>query len=168
MPAPCGPPWTRLYATRRYATRRYATRPAGYVSRDLWPSGINPGLRLSDAERAEVAERLSRHYADGRLDEAEFNERLDRAMKAKTHGDLSGLFADLPPGSQESEVSARQRHPRRHHRGRRQHRILPLILIIVVAAVVGQALAHSFIPWLLIALLAFIWLRHGPSRQGRS
>ena len=54
-------------------------------------------LRVSDAERNAVADKLSRHYADGRLDEAEFKERLDAAMSAKTQGDLAGLFDDLPP-----------------------------------------------------------------------
>ena len=54
-------------------------------------------LRVSDAERNEVADKLSRHFADGRLDQAEFKERLDAAMSAKTQGDLAGLFDDLPP-----------------------------------------------------------------------
>ena len=49
-------------------------------------------LRVSDAERNAVADKLSRHYADGRLDESEFKERLDAAMSAKTQGDLAGLF----------------------------------------------------------------------------
>ena len=52
----------------------------------------NSTLRVSDAERNEVADRLSRHFADGRLDQAEFKERLDAAMSAKTQGDLAGLF----------------------------------------------------------------------------
>ena len=39
---------------------------------------------------------LSRHFADGRLDQAEFKARLDRAMGAVTRGDLDGLFDDLP------------------------------------------------------------------------
>ena len=54
-------------------------------------------LRISDAERAEVADLLATHYGDGRLDQAEFEQRLDQAMRARTYGDLSGLFADLPP-----------------------------------------------------------------------
>ena len=53
-------------------------------------SHADPNMRVSDAERAEVADRLSKHYSDGRLDEAEFNERIDQAMRAKTHADLSG------------------------------------------------------------------------------
>ena len=44
----------------------------------------------------DVAERLSHHFADGRLDQAEFSARLDRATGAKTRRDLDGLFDDLP------------------------------------------------------------------------
>ena len=69
--------------------------PAGM--RGFAPRGrSNPHMRISDAERAEVTDRLSQHYSDGRLDQAEYNERLDRAMNAKTQSDLDGLFADLP------------------------------------------------------------------------
>jgi hypothetical protein len=32
----------------------------------------DPSIRASDAERAEVADNLSRHFADGRLDQPEF------------------------------------------------------------------------------------------------
>ena len=53
-------------------------------------------MRVSDAERNAVAELLGQHYADGRLDQPEFDERVGRAMAAKTRGDLSGLFDDLP------------------------------------------------------------------------
>jgi hypothetical protein len=56
----------------------------------------NPDLRVSDAERTEVAERLGHHYSDGRLNQDEFNERVERAMGAKTQSDLTGLFDDLP------------------------------------------------------------------------
>ena len=53
-------------------------------------------LRASDDERNAVADKLSRHYAEGRLDEVEFKNRLDTAMSATTRGDLNGLFDDLP------------------------------------------------------------------------
>src|SRR5580693_235556 len=53
-------------------------------------------IRVSDAERNSVAELLGQHYADGRLDQAEFDERVNRTMAAKTRGDLAGLFDDLP------------------------------------------------------------------------
>ena len=53
-------------------------------------------IRVSDTERNAVAELLGQHYADGRLDQAEFDERVSRTMAAKTRGDLTGLFDDLP------------------------------------------------------------------------
>ena len=52
-------------------------------------------LRVSDADRQAVTDRLSQHFADGRLDQAEFDDRVGRAMSAKTRGDLRELFADL-------------------------------------------------------------------------
>jgi len=52
-------------------------------------------LRVSDAEREAVTDRLAEHFAAGRLDQAEFDDRVGRAMSAKTRADLSGLFVDL-------------------------------------------------------------------------
>ena len=53
-------------------------------------------LRVSDAEREAVTDRLAEHFAAGRLDQAEFDDRVERAMSAKTRADLSGLFDGLP------------------------------------------------------------------------
>ena len=53
-------------------------------------------LRVSDAEREAVCGRLAEHFAAGRLDQAEFDDRVRRAMSARTRGDLRGLVADLP------------------------------------------------------------------------
>ena len=69
-------------------------------------------IRVSDAERNAVAELLGQHYADGRLDQAEFDERVGRTMAAKTRGDLAGLFDDLP----ETESGAGAGGPRRASR----------------------------------------------------
>ena len=52
-------------------------------------------LRVSDAEREAVTDQLAEHFAAGRLDQAEFDDRVGRAMSARTRADLSGLFADL-------------------------------------------------------------------------
>jgi hypothetical protein len=136
MSAPYGPSWPRGSGSRRRA------------------SYINPDLRISDADRAEVTDRLSKHYGDGRLDQAEFDSRLDQAMKAKTQADLAGLFADLPSTEPAGEVQ------RRPHV--RPQRLVFLVLVIVFAAIVGNALMHFYIPWLLIGLLAFLWLWRGP------
>jgi Domain of unknown function (DUF1707) len=144
MSAPSSPSWIHA-ATRRRAS--YAD------------------LRMSDAERTEVADLLAKHYGDGRLDEAEFNERLDRAMKAKTYSDLSGLFADLPrtEAADASGVSkAAAGHQRHQHRGQRG---LFLLLVIVLAVGAGHVLVWSVTPWVWIALLGLAVLY--ASRIGR-
>ena len=48
------------------------------------------------------------------------------------------------------------------------YRLVLLILIIVAAALLGQALLHSFFPWLLLAVVAFLWLRNGPGRRNHN
>jgi hypothetical protein len=144
MSAPGNPPWTRASGPSRRA------------------SYTGTHLRVSDAERAEAAEQLSRHYADGRLDEATFNERLDQAMSAKTQSDLSALFTDLPGAEAPQPTPPAVRGSRA-----RRSRILFLVVIIVIAAAVGQALAHSFVPWVLFGLLVFGWLRYGQRQRGR-
>jgi hypothetical protein len=120
-------------------------------------SARDPNLRVSDSERSEVADALSKHFADGRLDQAEFNERLDKAMAAKTRADLSGLLVDLPNLAVPAPVP------------RRPHRLLYLLLVVVVAAAVGSTIAMPFrhVPWLLVGLIAFLLLRHSAGGRRR-
>ena len=67
------------------------------------PGGSVPspddGLRVGNAERERVAQRLQEAFAEGRLDAAELQERLDLAYRAKTAGDLRPLTMDLPGGA---------------------------------------------------------------------
>src|SRR5215472_12509869 len=53
-------------------------------------------IRASDADRERVVASLRDHYAAGRLNGEEFNERLDKAYAATTLGDLADLQTDLP------------------------------------------------------------------------
>jgi hypothetical protein len=115
-----------------------------------------PDLRVSDAERTSVADRLSKHYADGRLDQGEFNERLDQAMHAKTQSDLTGLFDDLP-GDDATELLVPTR-PRRSL-APHQSRALILLLVLAVAALAAQAWLHAHLWWLAVGLIGFLWLR---------
>ncbi|WP_435880336.1 DUF1707 SHOCT-like domain-containing protein [Streptomyces nondiastaticus] len=56
-------------------------------------------MRASDAERERIAEALREAVAEGRLTMEEFEERLEAAYKARTHGELEPLVRDLPaPG----------------------------------------------------------------------
>ncbi len=56
----------------------------------------DPSLRISDADREQVAEVLREAAGEGRIDFAELDERLDAAYSAKVYGDLLPIVADLP------------------------------------------------------------------------
>jgi len=56
-------------------------------------------MRVSDAERTVVQERLRRAVADGQLDLHEFDSRAQSVWAAKTRGDLVRVTADLPAPS---------------------------------------------------------------------
>ncbi|MGI8458766.1 MAG: DUF1707 SHOCT-like domain-containing protein [Propionibacteriaceae bacterium] len=59
--------------------------------------------RIGDAERDRAAEYLRDHMAAGRLDQQEFDDRLNIALTARTSDELDPLFDDLPapkPGSE--------------------------------------------------------------------
>jgi len=55
-----------------------------------------PLPRIGDAERDRAVDALQVHMAQGRLDRDEFDERLGRALNARTAADLQPLFDDLP------------------------------------------------------------------------
>lgn len=52
--------------------------------------------RVGDAERDQALEQLREHFAAGRLDQQEFQERSDAALRARFASDLGALFTDLP------------------------------------------------------------------------
>jgi len=56
----------------------------------------DPRIRASDADRDRAAALLREHHAEGRLTAEEFNDRLDKAMEAKTLGEIDALMEDLP------------------------------------------------------------------------
>ena len=55
-----------------------------------------PSLRIGDAEREAVSAELREHYAQGRLTDDEFRQRLDAVFAAKTQRDLQHITSDLP------------------------------------------------------------------------
>lgn len=123
----------------------------------------NPHLRVSDAERTEVAELLKRHCADGRLDSVEFEARLDRALRAKTRADLAGLFDDLP--SLEAPQPSR-RPPGGRPRGPRSTLwLVAAITLVAMLAVSAVSAAWSFapwrVPWVIVIVIAFALWRRG-------
>jgi hypothetical protein len=59
-------------------------------------SGDSPATRASDRERDAVVQRVQEAFAEGRLDDIEFDERMRAALIARTHADLDVLLTDLP------------------------------------------------------------------------
>jgi hypothetical protein len=53
-------------------------------------------MRVSDADRHEVADILREAAGEGRLDIEELEERIEEAYKAKTYADLEPITQDLP------------------------------------------------------------------------
>jgi Domain of unknown function (DUF1707) len=99
-----------------------------------------PGLRVSDAERDVVATELSEHFQVGRLDKAEFDERLTLALRARTRGDLAGLLADLPAQRRPSPAPARPEVPRGPQPGS-DYQLLPLLIPVIFATIIIFGLA---------------------------
>ena len=58
-----------------------------------------PGIRASDRERDAATHRLQEAFAEGRLDDAEFDDRMRAAPTARTRGQLDQLLTDLPDSS---------------------------------------------------------------------
>jgi hypothetical protein len=56
-------------------------------------------MRAADSDRQAVADKLKQALDEGRLDLAEYDERLQRTYAARTYGDLNGLLDDLPAAS---------------------------------------------------------------------
>jgi len=139
--------------------RASQSRPRGFSPLFRGPYS-DQHLRVSDAERQAVADRLAQHFADGRLDQAEFDDRVGRAMSAKTRADLSGLFSDLP----ETGAPAVPEGPRRRH----GHPVLLLVLLIVAASMFAHVLWWTAWPllWLGALVVAVLLIgRHRPSRH---
>jgi|SRR5580700_1421497 hypothetical protein len=119
-------------------------------------------MRVSDADRERVTTRLREHFADGRLTSEELDERVTSALNAKTFGDLRAVMADLP----EPEPTGPQAGPPPWasgpqwgppaYRYRRGPRLLPLALLILLAAVILPGGGWIFLGFFKVILL--FWL----------
>jgi len=62
------------------------------------PATDKGALRASHADRDQIVELLRVAAGDGRLSPEELDERLDRALTARTYAELAALITDLPAG----------------------------------------------------------------------
>lgn len=110
------------------------------------------GLRVGNADRENASTQLSEHYAEGRLDEEEYAERLDAVWSARTHEDLALIFHDLPRRAPApAPVAVR---PTR----RGGPPVLLLVGLLAALAFTVGVLAH--VPWWLFLIAGVVLLKH--------
>jgi hypothetical protein len=109
-------------------------------------------LRASDSDRDAVVSDLGEHFQAGRLTAEEFDERMGRALDARTWGQLRDLLADLPAtrlGPQALATGSSSARPQRSS-GRLAPPLIAALAAIGIAAAVLVNAAHG--RW------GFIWL----------
>ncbi|MTE13736.1 DUF1707 SHOCT-like domain-containing protein [Nocardia aurantiaca] len=112
-----------------------------------------PTVRVGTAEREQAAAALGEHFAAGRLDVAEYDDRVGRAYAAKTAGELAALFGDLPrpqpPAPQLTPATGPQR----------TLTLVPFGVGIVLVFAIVFAVATHFFPFFLFPVLFFVFAR---------
>jgi hypothetical protein len=132
---------------------------------------MNDRMRISDSDRDRTTAQLRDYYAEGRLTSEELDERVTAALHAKTAGDLRRLMTDLPStapaagGPPYGAPSWERQRPMPQWAGRRRRgpRVLPILLLLLIAAIllpggwVFFALIKVFLLfWLLVALAGLV------------
>jgi hypothetical protein len=125
-------------------------------------------IRVSDADREQVAAWLREHFAEGRLTSEELDERITAALSAKTAGDLRRVVADLPgpvPAPPQSRPVAPWGRPGPTGQPwagfpagaiRRGPRLWPLAVFALIAALVLPGAGWVFLAFLQALLV--LWL----------
>jgi Domain of unknown function (DUF1707) len=113
-------------------------------------------LRASDADRDAVVDRLRDAAGEGRLEPDELEQRVDRALRARTYGDLAELLADLPGDGRVLLRSTRWRtNPVARSAVFGAGLLVAVIVAFAVVAVVAMLVLAAAASW--IALVLF-WL----------
>jgi hypothetical protein len=78
----------------------YQVPPGGYpMPQAGYQVRTHASMRASSADRERAVDVLKAGFAEGRLTQDEYNDRMGRAYAARTYGDLAALTADLPAGA---------------------------------------------------------------------
>jgi hypothetical protein len=112
---------------------------------------LQPRMRAGDKDRQGVVEQLGKHFAEGRLTVAEFDERVVTAHAAVYLDELPALMADLP------------RAPEPHRRPARRPVRVPGVFVFLIVMVLTWTLVASFVaggPPLFPLLLLFLFFNH--------
>ncbi len=138
---------------------------------------FDPNIRASDADRDRTVTLLREHLAAGRLDNMEFDDRMEKALAAKTLGELDLLMADLPGIDLYRLPDARltrqpmQAQPARRHREHWRAAWGSWFTVSLVLFVIWALGGHGYVwplwiagPW--AAILVGDWVA-GSHRRGR-
>ena len=60
--------------------------------------GGPPAMLAANTDRERAVDVLKAGFAEGRLTQAEYNDRVSRVYASRTYGELAALVADLPAG----------------------------------------------------------------------
>jgi len=114
---------------------------------------MSKDLRIGDAERDAAVTALGEHFAAGRIDAQEFEERSSAAWSARSAGALAPLFEDLPAphprGTIERPAQPSGAPARRPAWAPRIPPVPLIALLVTLAVVIG--------PWFPVAVLAWFW-----------
>jgi len=120
-------------------------------------------LRASDAERERTVDALRGHAAAGRLDADELEERLGRALSARSRADLAALLADVPETRATPVAASPSR--RRHHHRKDPRAFIPIaVLLVAIWAVTGAGYFWPVWPLVWFAVAGVMHWRSGNTR----
>lgn len=121
-----------------------------------WSGSPGPtGIRIGDAEREQAVQSLGEHLRAGRLNVAEYDERLEQAFAARTEAELTPLFTDLPGGSPRSGPTPA---PGRSERWARRTMPVPIRLVVMLALIAAAIIVTVFIAFPPLFLIPLVWL----------
>ncbi|MDN5763457.1 MAG: DUF1707 domain-containing protein [Microlunatus sp.] len=145
-PGETAPPELRMFWGR---VSQPPKQDVNAVTRDLEPT---TPMRIGDVERDQAVSELGEHFAAGRLNRDEFDERSDQALLARFSTDLAPLFADLPQQQQAAPAPS----PRPAVAGPPPWAFALWLLpvMVMVAAVAGAVLLHApFLIWIAVWMM---------------
>jgi hypothetical protein len=109
-------------------------------------------LRAADTDRQLVADQLYAALNEGRLNLAEYDDRVRQTYAARTYADLDGLLNDLPPVSRANALAVPPREPPTPEvPSGRPARRLPMALM-VLWTVYGGVVGINLVVWLLVTV----------------
>ncbi|HEY3502168.1 MAG TPA: DUF1707 domain-containing protein [Actinocatenispora sp.] len=125
-------------------------------------------MRISDAERQEVVDRLGTALGEGRLDLEEYDDRVQSAYQAKTYRELAPLTSDLPglpvPTPMSETRAAAARPGRAGEPPNRAIAVLSVVFVFIgLSVLMSVATGGVLIPFWPLFIFGF-W---GLARSGR-